>query len=281
MPADDRLARRFLAGHPEPAARLLETMNPDEVAAVIGKLPPRSAALVLGRMLPTDAARCAARLAVRDAAAIAEHLPNLPCAALLRHLDAAAREAVLEQLGAARSAPLRLLLHYPPNTVGAWMQPSVLTFFVDNSAREAAQQIRHAQDAQPLIYVLDRDRRAVGAVDSLRLLSGTRNGPILALAEPVEPIWARESVLAAQQREVWERHSLAPVVNRQDEFVGVLAHADMLRACRQSLRPARGHFRDESLGDFAELMVAGLDSAWQGFSEIIRPADAAAPKDDS
>lgn len=281
MAADDRLARQFLAAHPELAARLLETMNPDEVAAVVGKLPERTAALVLGRMLPTDAARCAARLPVRDAASIVLHLPNLSCAALLRHLDAAGRDAVLDQLGSARSAPLKLLLHYPPNTVGAWMQPSVLTFSVDDSAREAAQQIRHAKDAQPLIYILDRDRRAVGAVDSLKLLGGSRSGPILALAEPVETIWARESVLAAQQREVWERHSLAPVVNRQDEFVGVLAHADMRKACRQSLRPARGDSRDESLGDFAELMVAGLDSAWQGFSEIIRPADSAAPKDES
>jgi Mg/Co/Ni transporter MgtE len=270
--AEEKLAAAFLRRRPDVAARLLETIDAAQAAAVLEAAPTSTAASVLRRMLPSSSARCAERMSVQNIALLLEDLPVLTGAVLLRHLPRPAREEVLRQVGSARAAALGLLLRYPTNAVGAWMNPSVLTFSSDYSVSEAADLLEHDEHAEPRVYVVDRERRPRGAVQGMTLLRlAHRGGALGSIVEPIETIWARESVMSAQRRDCWEWQPEAPVVNRVGEFVGSISFAELMKGQRSTRLPPNGEFSGQSLSELTELFLNGLDSVWSSLGEIVQP----------
>ncbi|HET7131225.1 MAG TPA: hypothetical protein VFJ95_03220, partial [Gammaproteobacteria bacterium] len=127
MSGHEQLAAAFLGSHPESAARLLESMPVEQANAVLGTADKGTAGPVLAHMLPTYAAQCIERQPVTDAAQLLEQLGSQEAAAVLRHLEPETREAVLSSLGTQWVMAFKLLLSYPVSTVGAWVEPRVLT----------------------------------------------------------------------------------------------------------------------------------------------------------
>ena len=134
----------------------------------------------------------------------------------------------------------KLLLSYPTNTVGAWVEPRVLTLPDDCTVGEARDRIARSEHAtQARIYVLDRARRLRGAVRGLALLQVSSRKKLASILDPADALWARDALATAQEHSVWERHTEAPVVNRDEEFIGVISYVDLRRAFRQVNRVAR------------------------------------------
>jgi magnesium transporter len=266
----ERLAAAFLGLHPESAARLLESMPVEQANAVLGTADANVAAPVLAHMLPTYAAQCVERQTSADGAQLLEQLGSQEAAAVLRHLDRDKREAMLGALGAQWVVAFKLLLSYPVNTVGAWVEPRVLTLPDDCNAGEARERIaRGAQLAQARIYVLDRSRRIRGAIRGLALLQVPHRKALASILEPAEALWARDPLATAQEHAVWERHTEAPVINRDEEFIGTISYADLRRAYRQLTR-AGDQRSDRDLAEVTELIAIGAGSLWQSLGELIR-----------
>jgi magnesium transporter len=266
----EELAGAFLSLHAEAAARLLEAMPPTEANEVLACAAAEAAAPVLGHMLPTYAAQCVELQAPADAAALLEKLGSQESAAVLRHLPAAEREAVLGALGPQWVMAFKLLLSYPINTVGAWVEPRVLTLPDDCNAGEARDRIaKSAQQSQARIYVLDRSRRIRGAIRGLALLQVPHRKALASILEPAEALWARDPLATAQEHAVWERHTEAPVINRDEEFIGTISYADLRRAYRQLTR-AGDQRSDRDLAEVTELIAIGAGSLWQSLGELIR-----------
>jgi predicted transcriptional regulator len=150
------------------------------------------------------------------------------------------------------------------------MEPSVLTLPDDCTAEDAAERVQQAEYERPKIFVLDRARQVKGAVSGQHLLRARGGDPVAKLLEPSEALWARETLAAAHERDIWEKESEVPVVNRMKEFVGVVSYADLRRGCRQLLAPASGDAPNADIGELAELFLAGLEGAWQSLGEIVR-----------
>jgi magnesium transporter len=266
----DALAAAYLKLHAERAARLLESMPVQQANAVLNAVEVTTAAPVLGHMLPTAAAQCLERQPAADGALLLEKLGSQESVAILRHLSPAQREAVLESLGPKWVMAFKLLLSYPTGTVGAWVEPLVLTLPDDCTAGEARERIaRSEQLVQARIYVLDRSRRLRGAVRGLALLQVPSRKKLAAILEPAAALWARDPLAAAQEHPVWERHTEAPVVNREEEFIGVISYADLRRASRSSNHGSapRG---DRELAEVTELIAIGAGSLWQSLGDLIR-----------
>lgn len=270
MNGEERLANRFLSSHPEVAARLLESMSSEQAGEVLERAPANVIVRVLSHMLPTASARCAEQLSVEALTKLVQELPGLTAASLLRHFPQDASDAILARLAPAKAAALRLLLRYPSNTVGAWMEPSVLTLPDDCTAEDAATRVAATEYERPRIYVLDRARQVKGSVSSQELLRARARDPIVKLLAPSEALWARETLAAANESNIWEKESEAPVVNRMTEFVGVVSYADLRRGYRQFVEPAQNELPSADVGELAELFLAGLDGAWQSLGEIVR-----------
>jgi magnesium transporter len=266
----EQVAAAYLRLHPEGAARLLESMPADDANAVLDAVDVATAAPVLGHMLPTCAAQCIERQAPADAALLLERLGSQESVAVLRHLPNGQREAVLGALGAQWLMAFKLLLSYPINTVGAWIEPRVLTLPDDCKIGDARDRIARSEHvSQARIYVLDRARRLRGAVRGLALLQVSTRKKITAILEPADALWARDPLATAQEHSVWERHTEAPVVNRDEEFVGVISYADLRKAFRQVNRVAEPN-GDREIAEVTELIAIGAGSVWRSLGELIQ-----------
>lgn len=270
MNAHERLAAAFLELHAESAARLLEAMPVEQANTVLGTVDAPTAAGVLGHMLPTTAARCVEQQAPADCARLLEQLGSQEAVAVLRHLQPVAREAVLASLGPQWLVACKLLLSYHTSTVGAWIEPRVLTLPDDCTAGEARDRIaRNDQVAQARVYVLDRSRRIRGAIRGLALLQVANRKSIASILEPAPAIWAREPLATAQEHGVWERDTEAPVINREEEFIGVITYADLRRAYRRQTHTSSVR-SDRDLAEVTELFTIGAGSLWQSLGELMR-----------
>ncbi|HLF12965.1 MAG TPA: hypothetical protein VJA26_17325 [Gammaproteobacteria bacterium] len=270
MNGHEQLVSAFLSLHVDSAARLLESMPVDQANAVLSTADVATAAPVLGQMLPTYAARCIEQQTPADAALLLERLGSQESAAVLRHLDSQLREQVLNSMGPQWFVAFKLLLSYPANTVGAWVEPRVLTLPDDCNVGDARDRVaRSDQIAQARIYVLDRSRRIRGAIRGIALLQTPNRKKISAILEPADALWAREPLATAQEHSVWERNTEAPVINRQEEFIGVISYADLRKAYRQLTRSGDSH-STRDLADVTELFAIGAGSLWQSLDELIR-----------
>jgi Mg/Co/Ni transporter MgtE len=271
MSGHEQLAAAFLSLHPTNAARLLEAMPVQQANAVLASVDVQTAAPVFAQMLPTCAAQCLEREAPAGGALLLERLGTQEAAAILRHVCRDTREAVLGSLGPQWVMAFKLLLSYPANTVGAWVEPRVLTLPDDCHAGEARERIASsALPAQVRIYVLDRSRRIRGAIRGLSLLQIPNRRALTAILEPAEALWAREPLATAQEHGVWERNTEAPVINREEEFIGVISYTDLRKAYRETTRAGDGNGRRD-LAEVTELIAIGAGSLWQSLGDLIRP----------
>jgi len=270
MSGHEQLVEGFLGLHAESAATLLESMPVAQANAVFGSVSAATAAPVISHMLPTYAARCIEELPAADSALLLERLGSQEAAAVLRHLGRDTREAVLASLGPQWLMAFKLLLSYPINTVGAWVEPRVLTLPDDCNAGGARERIARSQQvAQARIYVLDRSRRIRGAIRGLSLLQIQNRKNLTTILEPADALWAREPLATAQEHSVWERNTEAPVINREEEFIGVISYADLRKAYKQLTRTGEpGNERD--LAEVTELIAIGAGSVWQSLGELMR-----------
>ena len=269
MSAREELVAAYLRLHPEAAARLLESMPAEHANAVLNAVDTATAAPVVGHMLPTCAATCIEQQQPADAALLFERLGSRESVDVLRHLPAELRESVLSSLGPQWLMAFKLLLSYPTNTVGAWIEPRVLTLPDDCTAGEARDRVaRSEQVAQARIYVLDRARHLRGAVRGVALLQVSSRKKVVALLEPAEALWAREPLATAQEHGIWERHTEAPVVNRDEEFIGVISYADLRKAFRQ-IHHVAGQNGDRDMAEVSELFAIGAGSLWRSIGDLI------------
>jgi Mg/Co/Ni transporter MgtE len=146
----------------------------------------------------------------------------------------------------------------------------VLTLPDDCNAGEARDRIAgSAQPVQVRIYVLDRSRRIRGAIRGLSLLQVPSRRSLTAVLEPAEALWAREPLATAQDHQVWERNTEAPVINRDEEFIGVISYTDLRKAHRETTRAPDGNGRHD-LAEVTELIAIGAGSVWQSLGDLIR-----------
>jgi Mg/Co/Ni transporter MgtE len=270
MSAREHLVEAYLKLQPDAAARLLESLSPVQTNAVLAAAGAPAAAAVLGLMLPTHAARCIEEQAPAEAAALLQHLGSRESVAVLRHLPTDLRERVLGGLGARWLMAFKLLLSYPTSTIGAWVEPRVLTLPDDCTAGEARDRIaRSDQVAQARVYVLDRARRVRGAVRGITLLQIAARKKLAVILEAADTLWARDPLATVQEHSVWERHTEAPVVNRDEEFIGVISYSDLRKAIRETARTTSERGEGE-LAEVTELIAIGAGSLWNSLGELIR-----------
>ena len=266
MQANELLAGAFFRAQPEAAARLLESMTLMDARAVIANLPAMDSAPVLQRMLPTNAARCIEPLPLSQTIELMRCLPSQAGASLLRHLGDSNWRSIVDQLGGTRATALRLLLRYPPTAIGAWMEPNALTLAHDLIVQDARSRIATAEGHSARIYLLDRERKVRGITDGLTLLRGDNAGQLVSIAGKASPLWAREPLRAASDAALWGRETELPVVNRQDEFVGVISQSAVIRGLGELVQADNPDEGGSEAQELIDAFIGGLQGAWQSLS---------------
>jgi magnesium transporter len=188
-----------------------------------------------------------------DAAHILEDLPKQEQAEILQQLPAPERGAV------------ERILYYPEDSAGRRMQTEFIAVPPSWTVGHAIDHMRETLDLPDRffeLYVVDAERKLLGAVGLDRLLRTKRPVPVAELMDE-----DRRRVRATEDKEevarMFERYNLvaAPVVDDGDRLVGVLTFDDVVdvieEEAEEDIRALSGVARHEELSDSVWTIAKG------------------------
>jgi magnesium transporter len=276
----EKLTLSYLDAHASEAARVLERMPSQDSAALFARVPARTGAPALAAMLPSAAARMIALLDDAIALALLAAVGTQTAVAILRLTAQPRRTQLLGGLPTATAIAARLMLGYPEDSVGAWIDPDVIALPPETRAGEALARVRAGEETiVDQLYVIGPDQRLLGIVELHKALRAAEGATLEGLMTPSAVILSAITPLtsAATQRG-WERSSVLPVVERDGRLIGVLRRGTLARALVRGRLPsqvagepplsgiiARGYW--DAVSGLAEALVSSLPSAKPVYKE--------------
>lgn len=250
------LAIDFLDEHPDAAVRILEQHDPGQVAAFLDTVPDSYCALVLERALPAFAARLCKELGNDNAARLLLQQNLGRMVAVLRNLEEAQVEEILQQCPRSRRHACLLLLRYPLQSTGAWIVPDTAVVPQDFTVNEVHAFLREAAEEtfSKYVFVVDREGKPVGRVSYLVLLKARPEQKAgWVMEKPLDVISGSMLLEHAAMLPCWTDNDVMPVVGAQQQFIGVIRHADLRRGMQSGRRaePAAVPDSDPFSGIFA------------------------------
>ena len=226
MDVDTTLANLFVEAHPAESARLLEHMPSEVVAGLLGELPDAAAATLLGHLTHPKGVEILKSAESLDSGVLLGSLPPHQAAALLRKMPADERQRNLEVMAPENSEMVHRLLRHPEGTAGSLMDPTVTPLSSDLTVADARTLLRRATlRSAYYVYIVNREGGLIGVLN-LRQLSLAPSKSSLAerMHQPAVSIKATADRGAILAHPGWARLHALPVVDRENRFLGVLAH---------------------------------------------------------
>lgn len=222
-------AAKFVDAQPATAARVMESLVPADVSAFVDLIPDKLSSKALASMLPIHAARCLEGLTDEAAARYLKGLRPRTIAMIVHYLESARRRSVLGFLSGTTALHVGILLRYPRNAVGAWMDPATPILRENCSVSEALQQLRHYDlGDRPEVFLIDEETRIRGVVTLDKLVWADPGAKASDLAEPAAYfLQAASKLTTASDHDGWKKTDRIPVLDRTDQLVGVLRHVDL------------------------------------------------------
>lgn len=266
------LTLAFLESHPSDAALELQRLPLETAALFLENVPTRLAAPVLVRMLPPSAARCIHHLSEDRAVGFLRGMGIQAAAQVLRYLPEERRKHLLGQLPTGVALLMGMMLRYPENTVGAWMDPQAPAVPPDMTAAEALDRMREGRDEESsFLAIVGNDQRLAGVVTLSALLRADPRENLAHLVRTDLPaLPARATMSSIREHPGWATSHFLPVVERQQQFVGMLGFGALMRAL---MRPPKTVSAQQQ-----ESVLAMLASpVWLLCAEILHAAVALLP----
>jgi magnesium transporter len=272
MAETEDLSFAFLESHPTDAARVLGLIAPQNVGALFLGVPVRLAAPVLRAMLPLHVARCLEDLPDDTASGLLRAMGPQAGVAVLHYFPESRRNALLGQLPTALALAFRMLLGYPEDTVGAWMDPRALALPADMTAETVIARLRDAESENDTgIFVVGPDQRLLGQVSLSTVLRASSKAPLSkSMRTAIHKLPARSAMRAVEEHPGWHDYQILPVVEREDHFVGALDRGVLARALLRNRQTQSG----SGYGDVIASVAGGY---WLGVENLIQVAVAMLP----
>lgn len=260
MPDKFHLALDISTTHPQAVARYLEEYSPTSASSFIDAIPDLLSKQILESMLPYHAAKCMDNLPVHSAARYVGALEARFAASILRHTNEPTREAVIAAMPRTSAARVSVLLRYRLSVIGAWLNPTILVLPLDCRIADAKERLLADGFADyHRIYVVDANRRLKGFVRMIRLMQGDNARQLSEFLESLPtPLRANATLEMALDDPNWRNHDYLPVLDRQENLIGILRYADLRAAVsKPKLQALNGDLPGTFL-DLAETCYLGL-----------------------
>ena len=162
---------------------------------------------------------------------LAKLLHRLPRRAMTKMKNLVKREEALQRL--------QIIESYPPNSVGSLMHTNIVKLTPRLTARHALEILQavtrpHERDFLHALYVTDDQGRLLGGLTLADVVSAAPDATLGELANSVEAIKVRPTTDQEEAARIVARHDLTsvPVVNEQDQLIGVLTVDDIIDIIR-------------------------------------------------
>ena len=267
------LTLAFVTAHPAEAARILERLNPIDAAALFEQLPARASAPVLTAMLPSAAAHVITSLGMQTAMSLLSATGTQATVAILRQIPESTRNQLVDALPTAAAMASRLLLYYPDDSVGAWIDPDIVLFPPETTVSEAIARIAAGNEPQvEQVFTVDREQRLTGAVNVHELLRANSTTMLANIARrPQTVLSASATISGISRRRGWQQAPAIPVTDRNGQLIGVLRRSALDRALARGNRFIQPE-PDQPLGSLL------ANKYWNAFSVLADAAVSALPR---
>ena len=227
-----KLTIQFFKEEPVAAARKLDIMGSDSAAALLQRIPISVASKVLYAMLPRASANIIAKASNDFNKAVFELTELADIAAILRYVDIEARHLLIELLPKSRQSLCKLLISYPENTVGTLIETNVLVIDSQMTVEESMLRVRkQTYFDNHEVLIVNRKRKIVGKLSIFDLLRAPALTLISALQNnKVVTVNGLSDVSTVLGMDIWQKTDSIAVVNRKQEFIGILRHYDLRAA---------------------------------------------------
>lgn len=270
MPEADDLTFAFLETHPAAAAKVTESFAGPDVVALFERVPARIGGPVLAAMRPTAAARAIDALADGHVQALLSAAGAHAAITLLRQVPEPRRSELLRGLPTTVAVASRIVLGFPNDSVGGWVDPDIVALAPATTASEALARLRvgggeRADD----VYVVDDEHRLLGVVSLTALLRAPETITLAALMRKAPAnIAAMAPIAGVIAHRGWEEATALPVVERSGRLIGLLRHATLVRA-QDAVRPNAGR---EGSATAVGLLATGYWEVVSGLAQALLSA---------
>lgn len=266
-----KLTIHFFNEEPIAAARQLNLMDPDSAAAILQKVPISAVSKVIYAMLPSVAAKVLVLVSDDFNRALFQSVELADIAAILRYVENDYRKSLIELLPKSRQALCKILISYPENTVGALIETNVLVIDSQMTVTEAMLRVKKQTyfDHHEVIIVNNK-RKIIGKLSIFDLIRASGSTTILALpTTKVESVNGLSDVSTVLNMDLWKKTDSISVVNRRQEFIGILRHYDLRASIERNEKPAN------SASSVAWEVTDAYSSTFRSLSELFIKADKA------
>jgi len=227
-----KLSVHFFNEEPTAAARQLESLDPSASALLLVKVPLSSATHVLKVMLPSSAAKIVENLPEEYTASVFHSLELAEIAAILRYIKAPRRSVLLALLPLKKQTICRLLISYPEHTIGSMIESNVLVLNSQMTVADALIRVKkHDYFDTHEIVVVDSSRKLFGKTSLHELLRKPAATIIKTICKrTVDSLSGFSDARAVLASEIWKKSDMVTVINRKQEFIGILRHCDLRAA---------------------------------------------------
>ena len=224
MNTDEKILEVFIESHSLEATQIIEDLNDGEVAALIQELPVELATRVMNLMNKNKAARCIEAVDKKLAAELIERMDITSAELLLRQLDDQLRDSLLKKIPKKTASVISQKLTYPENSVGALMNPLVITFRENVTVNEAITKIKEQKlHISMYAYIVKSNNKLAGIIKLEDLLVADKDDKISSIMKKDVPILFADTLIeAVLLHPGWLEYYALPVVDRAEILVGTV-----------------------------------------------------------
>lgn len=253
-----KLTIQFFKEEPLAAARKLDLMEPESAAELLQKVPISITCKVIYAMLPRVAANIIARASSDFNKTLFELIELADIAAILRYIQDENRHALIALLPKSRQSLCKLLISYPENTVGTLIETNVLVMDSQMTVEEAMLRVRkQTYFDNHEVLVVNRKRRLAGKLSIYDLLRASGLTLISNLTNnKVEAVNGLSDISSVIGMDLWQKTDSIAVVNRKQEFIGILRHCDLRAAMARNRNnaTAKNSITAEVIDNYADVL---------------------------
>ena len=270
MDTDQKILERFIQNHTDEVLNIIDKIDEERLADFLQLLPVEKSILLLSQMERHKAARSLEKIGQEQSIELIGNLPESVAVLILRQMDHEVLNSFLKGLPAEHSKSLRQILSYPKDTVGAYLDPKVLTLQENLNIGQGLEKIKaNRPNVPPHLFILSRDHLLVGYIELKDLIINKRKKPIRDVMNPDPPkILADINIKIFTENNGWiDPFFILPVVDAKGIFLGVISKDSL-----SDIHPIKTTYDRQAqqasmaLGDLYRI---GFSSFFRSASEII------------